>query len=102
MPNVVGDRFQITIDKKVREQLGVEPGDQAFEYIENGLLVVEFMPRPHDRSLRGILKRPQVPPGSTDSAAEKEAAWAARGAEITAALESHGPQHRRPARGKAG
>ena len=102
MPNVVGDRFQITIDKKVREQLGIKPGDQAFEYIEDGLLIVEFMPRPHDRSLRGILKRPQVPPGSTDSAAEKEAAWTARGAEVTAVLESDSRRNRLPARSKAG
>lgn len=102
MPNVVGDRFQITIDKKVREQLGIKPGDQAFEYIEDGLLIVEFMPRPHDRSLRGILKRPQVPPGSTDSAAEKDAAWVARSAEVTAVLASDSRRNRTPARSKAG
>lgn len=102
MPNVVGERFQITIDKKVREQLGVRPGDQAFEYIEDGLLIVEFMPRPHDRSLRGILKRPAVPPNSTDSAAEKEAAWLARGTEITPVLESDTRRNRPSVRSKAG
>jgi len=101
MPNVVGDRFQITIDKKVRERLGIKPGDQAFEYIEDGLLIVEFMPRPHDRSLRGILKRPEVPPGSTDSAAEKEAAWIARGAEVAAVLETDARRHRSRPRAKA-
>lgn len=102
MPNVVGDRFQITIDKKVREQLGIRPGDQAFEYIEDGLLIVEFMPRPHDRSLRGILKRTEVPPGSTDSTAEKEAAWTARGAEVTAVLEADSRRSRARTRAKAG
>lgn len=83
MTNKVGDRYQITIDKAVRERLGVQPGDLAFERIEDGLLVVEFLPPPHDRSLRGILRREAVPPGSTDSAAEKEAAWVARAQELS-------------------
>jgi AbrB family looped-hinge helix DNA binding protein len=83
MSNKVGERYQITIDKAVRERLGVQPGDLAIERIEDGLLVVEFMPRTHDRSLRGILRRDPVPPGSTDSASEKEAAWTARGDELS-------------------
>ena len=83
MPNKVGDRYQITIDKAVRERLGVQPGDLAIERIEDGLLVVEFLPRPHDRSLRGILRGDPVPAGSTDSAAEKEAAWTARSEELS-------------------
>ena len=83
MPNKVGDRYQITIDKVVRERLGVQPGDLAIERVEDGLLVVEFMPRPHDRSLRGILRRDTVAPGSTNSTAEKEAAWTARGEELS-------------------
>lgn len=102
MPNVVGERFQITIDKKVREHLGIQPGDQAFEFVEDGLLKVEFLPRPHDRSLRGILKRPDVPPGSTDSGAEKEAAWNARGAEVSAALEADSRRNRARTRAKVG
>ena len=84
MPNKVGDRYQITIDKAVRERLGVQPGDLAIERIEDGLLVVEFLPRTHDRSLRGILRRDPVPPGSTNSTAEKEAAWTARAQELSA------------------
>jgi AbrB family looped-hinge helix DNA binding protein len=88
MPNVVGDRYQITIDRAVRDRLGIEPGDLAIERIEDDRLVVEFMPKPHDRSLRGILKRPEQPAGTTDSAAEKEAAWTARAEEVMASLES--------------
>lgn len=94
MPNVVGERFQITIDRAVRERLGIEPGDLAVERVEDGRLVIEFMPRPHDRSLRGILKRSERPPGSTDSAAEKEAAWLARSAEVTASLAADSASHR--------
>ena len=98
MPNVVGERFQITIDRRIRERLGVEPGDLAVERIEDGRLVIEFMPRTHDRSLRGILKGNQRPSGSTDSAAEKEAAWLARSAEVTAALAADSASHRIRAR----
>jgi AbrB family looped-hinge helix DNA binding protein len=101
MPNVVGDRFQITIDKRVREQLGIQPGDHAFEYIEDGLLIVEFLPKSHDRSLRGILKRPDVQAGSTDSAAEKEAAWRVRGGEVSAALGNGTRRRRTRSRAKA-
>jgi len=57
MPNVVGERFQITIDKRVRELLGVKPGDQAVEWVEDGRLVVAFVPRPHNDSMLGIIKR---------------------------------------------
>jgi len=57
MPNVVGERFRITIDKRVRELLGVRPGDQAVEWVEDGRLVVAFVPRPHNDSMLGIIKR---------------------------------------------
>lgn len=102
MANVVGERFQITIDRVVRERLGIEPGDLAVEHIEDGRLVVEFMPRPHDRSLRGILKRVEVPPVTTDSAAEKEAAWVARGGEVMAALEADSARHGGRGRARGG
>ena len=35
MSNVVGDRYQITISKRVREALGVRPGDLAIEPVED-------------------------------------------------------------------
>ncbi len=90
----VGARFRITIDRPIRERLGVEPGDLAVRCIEDGHVVIEFIPRPHDRSLRGILKGSQRPPGSTDAAAEKEAAWLARSAEVIAALAADSTSHR--------
>lgn len=93
MSNIVGERFQITIDKKVREQLGIEPGDRAVEWVEDGRLVVYFMPKPHMRSLLGILKVPGEQP-ITDWQGEKERAWAARTAEIMEALEADSRRHR--------
>jgi AbrB family looped-hinge helix DNA binding protein len=85
MSNVVGERYQITIDKKVREQLGIEPGDLAIERVENGRLVVDFVPKPHNDSLLGILKQPGMQP-ITDWQAFKESAWKSRSEEIMEVL----------------
>jgi len=81
MANVVGERFQITIDKKVRDQLGVRPGDRAIERVEDGRLVISFMPAPHRDSLLGIFRRPDMQP-ITDWDAVKDRAWKARAAEL--------------------
>lgn len=94
MANVVGERFQITIDKKVRDELGIQPGDQAVEFVEDGRLVVYFMPKPHNRSLLGILHRPGMEP-ITDWGAVKERAWALRTAEIMETLEGDSRRHRK-------
>jgi AbrB family looped-hinge helix DNA binding protein len=93
MPNVVGERFQITIDKAAREELGIQPGDRAVEWIEDGHLVVYFMPKPHNRSLRGILKQPGQETRHVDIQAEKEAAWSARTAEIMEVLAADSARH---------
>ena len=95
MTNVVGDRFQITIDKRVRDQLGVMPGDLAIERIEEGRLVISFVPRPHRESLLGVLRRPGTSP-IDDLGALVEDGRSARSAEV---MESMGmapaPRHRR-------
>ena len=94
MPNVVGERFQITIDKKIREQLGIEPGDQAFEFAENGRLVVAFI-RPHNDSMLGILKQYSDKPIEpiTDWEAFFDRARAARAAELDEVLETDSRRH---------
>ena len=96
MPNVVGDQFQITIDKRVREQLGIRPGDQAFEFVEDGRLVVAFLPPAQEGSMLGILKRYMDEPIEpiTDWEAYFDRAWAARGAEIREVLEADSARHR--------
>ena len=104
MPNVVGERFQITIDKKVREELGVKPGDQAVEWVEGDKLVIGFLPRPHNESMLGILKKvtgKTIEP-ITDWEALKERAWAARSAEIMETLEADSRRHRSAQREDAG
>jgi AbrB family looped-hinge helix DNA binding protein len=88
MANVVGERFQITIDKAVREKLGVRPGDIAIERVRDGRLVVTFAPGPHQRSQLGILRqharRPIEP--ITDWDAYRERTWSTRSSEIVDSL----------------
>jgi bifunctional DNA-binding transcriptional regulator/antitoxin component of YhaV-PrlF toxin-antitoxin module len=81
MANVVGDRYQITIDKRVRDQLGVQPGDLAIEAVEEGRLVVTFVPRPHRESLLGALRKPGTAP-IRDWQELKDAAWRERSREV--------------------
>ena len=81
MSNVVGERFQITLDKKIRGQLGIKPGDRAIERVEGGRLVVDFVPGPHRDSLLGALTVPGMAP-ITDWQALNELAWAQRSEEI--------------------
>lgn len=81
MANVVGDRYQITIDKRVRTELGIRPGDRAIERVEDGRLVVTFMPAPHSESLLGVFRRPGAP-RVADWDEVKDRAWRARTAEV--------------------
>ena len=52
----VGERGQITIDKRIREELGVYAGDRAVQRVDDGRVVIEFVPGPHHRSLAGALR----------------------------------------------
>lgn len=56
MTSRVGERGQVTIEKQIREELGVYAGDEAMQRVENGRVVIEFVPGPHNRSLAGVLK----------------------------------------------
>jgi bifunctional DNA-binding transcriptional regulator/antitoxin component of YhaV-PrlF toxin-antitoxin module len=69
----VGERGQITIERAIRERLGIRPKDIAVQRVEDGRLVVEFI-RPHEphmRSLAGILgpspRRSHEPLGIDDT-----------------------------------
>lgn len=93
MSNVVGERFQITIGKDVREVLGVQPGDLAIERVEDGRLVVSFVPRAHRESLLGILREPGAEPVG-DWGALMDDARRARSAEILTVLQG-GPRNKR-------
>jgi AbrB family looped-hinge helix DNA binding protein len=56
MSSRVGERGQITIEKAIREELGVYAGDEAVQRVEEGRIVIEIVPARHRRSLAGALK----------------------------------------------
>jgi bifunctional DNA-binding transcriptional regulator/antitoxin component of YhaV-PrlF toxin-antitoxin module len=58
----VGSRGQVTIDKAIRDKLGVKPKDVAVQQVVDGKVVISFMPAPHRRSLRGALKSKPIRP----------------------------------------
>lgn len=66
----VGERYQVVIERDARRELGVQPGDRAVETIENGRLVITFLPARHRRSMRGILAGPGP---AADAVAERDA-----------------------------
>lgn len=55
MASRVGERGQITLEKAIREELGIYAGDEAVQRIEDGKIVIEVVPGRHGRSLAGSL-----------------------------------------------
>ena len=55
MNNVVGKKGQVVISKKIRDELGVEPGWLALQSVVNGHVEIYFVPPEHNRSLLGSL-----------------------------------------------
>ena len=56
MVSRVSERGQITIDRKARKELKVEPGMVAQQRVVDGRLEIVFLPAPHRRSLFGVLR----------------------------------------------
>ncbi len=73
MASRVSERGQITIDRTVRTQLGVQPGMVAHQRVVGGRLEVMFLPAPHHRSLFGALHQEGEQPKVIDSDALEEA-----------------------------
>jgi AbrB family looped-hinge helix DNA binding protein len=72
----VGERGQITIAKEIREELGVYAGDEAFQRVEDGRIVIEIVPGRHRRSLAGSLKEKITRrPDDESWEALRQAAW---------------------------
>lgn len=57
MVTQVSERGQITIDRKIRRELGIQPGMIAYQRVVSGHLEVVFLPAPHRRSLFGVFYR---------------------------------------------
>jgi hypothetical protein len=58
----VSERGQITIDRAIRDQLGIRPGMTAYQRVVAGRLEVIFLPAPHRDSLYGALHQEGEPP----------------------------------------
>jgi AbrB family looped-hinge helix DNA binding protein len=77
MGHRVGERGQITIEKGIRDELGIYAGDEAVQRIEDGHIVIEMVPGRHDRSLAGAAaKHAQRKPPDESWDALRDAAWA--------------------------
>jgi len=78
MTSRVGERGQITIEKAIREQLAIYAGDEAVQRVEEGRVVIDFVPGRHRRSLAGILHdRAGHQPTDESWPVLREAAWSA-------------------------
>ena len=92
MASIVGARGEITLDKDLREELGVGPGWRAVQRRAGSGIEVHFLPPRHQRSLKGVLADVNGPHFPTEDALwdATERAWEA------AALESEGRAHDAP------
>jgi AbrB family looped-hinge helix DNA binding protein len=78
MVSRVGERGQITIEKAIREELGIYAGDEAVQRIEDGRIVIDVVPGRHRRSLAGSLKAKVARwPADESWDALRRAAWEA-------------------------
>jgi AbrB family looped-hinge helix DNA binding protein len=76
MTSRVGERGQITIEKAIREQLAIYAGDEAVQRVEDGRVVIEFVPGRHRRSLAGMLRdKAGRQPADESWEVLREAAW---------------------------
>ena len=81
MANMIGQRGQVVIDKLLRDQLGIGPGWQALQEVEEGRLVMRFVPPLHSDSLAGVCSRygrPELTPEEREQLEDEgiAASWA--------------------------
>lgn len=76
MASRVGERGQITLEKGIREELGIYAGDAAIQRIEDGRIVIEVVRGRHNRSLAGSAA-PHITRRPPDESWEvlRDAAW---------------------------
>lgn len=56
MSSRVGERGQITIERAIREELGIYAGDEAVQRVEDGRIVIDIVPGRRTGSLAGVLR----------------------------------------------
>ena len=74
----VGARGRVTIEKSIRDALGVGKGWTVLQRLVNGHVEMRFAPPEHDRSLKGALaEHTDVSIPAEDWTDAREKAWAA-------------------------
>lgn len=61
MASVVGSRGQITLEKELRDELGIQPGWRVVQRRVDDRVELHFYPPRHRRSLLGVLADPSGP-----------------------------------------
>mgnify|MGYP001059022956 FL=1 len=56
MATVVGQKGQVVIEKRIRDALGIQPGDTAVERVVGDRVEIQFFRGEHAASLRGVLE----------------------------------------------
>jgi len=52
----VSSKYQIVIPKRVRQELGLQPGDRLLIRLEDGKVVMRLRPRSYAQHLQGLHK----------------------------------------------
>lgn len=66
----VGPKGNIVIDRRIRKQFGIKPGWKAIQSVENGRLVIDFLPPAQPGSAFGSLRPKETSWLETDEALE--------------------------------
>jgi AbrB family looped-hinge helix DNA binding protein len=68
----VDERGRITIEKAIREELGIDAGDETVQRVENGSIVIDVVPGRHRRSAFASLGSSGQPPAERPPSAARE------------------------------
>lgn len=68
MTSRVGARGRITLDRSVREDLGIQPGWRVLQRRVGNHVELHFLPPPHEPALLGVLADPSGPSFPTEEA----------------------------------
>jgi|Deesub1362A_J573_1020465.scaffolds.fasta_scaffold09063_2 AbrB family looped-hinge helix DNA binding protein len=71
----VSSKYQIVIPKKIREMLGLRPGDQLLLTVEGGKVVMRPRPRSYARHLRGLHKKVWQGIDATEYVRKERESW---------------------------
>jgi AbrB family looped-hinge helix DNA binding protein len=71
----VSSKYQIVIPKRVRQELGLQPGDRFLITLEDGKVVMRLRPRSYAQHLRGLHKEVWEELDATEYVQKEREAW---------------------------